>query len=92
MTDSYCTECCDLIPDCECGKTKAHCPISIVCPYCGHEMDPYDTEGRAFMKTTGIWACDKCEKLFNLEVRVQYSWTTTRREDRSRKATLAGTK
>jgi hypothetical protein len=45
MSDVYCDNCNDPIDACTCGDTEIYSSVFAVCPYCGHDNDPDESEG-----------------------------------------------
>ena len=49
---------------------------SVICPYCGHEHDPYESDGLFFSEETTEWDCEACGELFGL--RLEFTWVTNK--------------
>ncbi|WP_200376002.1 hypothetical protein [Thiocystis violacea] len=50
---------------------------SAICPYCGYENAPSDSEGLLYDESTAEYECHGCEKTFRVGVFTSYSWTCT---------------
>lgn len=59
-------------------ETETYCEDEIVCPYCGNRMEDYD--GYFIQQGDGEYECDECGKTFNFTVRVEATYSTSRKE------------
>lgn len=48
----------------------------IICPYCGYENNPADSDGLAYDENTSTYICESCDKELLLRVYYTYCWTT----------------
>ena len=77
--DSQCFNCMESIVECKCGETEGYSNDSAICPYCGHENDPGDSNGGLYDESMTEWECGSCGKGFKCGLYISYSWTTTRK-------------
>lgn len=79
--DAYCFRCDASLDACECGKRETYSSEAIICPYCGHDTDPADTDGGAYDESRDSWECGSCDKEFQLEVYCSWTWTAKPMEE-----------
>jgi hypothetical protein len=82
MSNKRCQNCWNgELGSCGCDAPEGYSTTSIICPYCGHENDPFTSEGSAYDENAEKYDCEECEKTFCLDVSISYSWTTTHQEE-----------
>lgn len=47
-----------------------------ICPHCGHLNKADSDSYELFKESTCHWSCGDCDEVFNVEVHIDYSWTT----------------
>jgi len=80
VSDAYCNNCDDTIDSCKCGDTEVYSSVFAVCPYCGHDNDPDDSDGFLYSESTDSRFCGGCGRRYRVSVNVSYSWTTSKME------------
>ena len=46
-----------------------------ICPYCGHENRPEDSDYALYDENLGTFECMECEREFKVRVYKSFSWT-----------------
>lgn len=78
--DEKCFNCGDDMKNCHCGDTEGYSSDGAVCPYCGH-IDPADeSEGSLYDDYLEYNHCPSCNKEYQVDLYISYSWTTKRME------------
>lgn len=80
--EEVCFNCGVPIPDCDCGDTETRDDSQgPICPYCGHLNRASDSGGHLYNSDIEEYDCEECQRVFDLNVRITYTWETSRREE-----------
>ena len=52
-----------------------HSHEGVKCPYCEYLTEAGETDGRLYDESTCEWTCDNCDRLFDVSLYREFSWT-----------------
>jgi hypothetical protein len=55
-------------------ENETYSTDAAICPYCGYENRPEDSDGILYDENTGSYECGDCAKAFKVRVCSWFSW------------------
>lgn len=84
IKDDQCFNCLELITKCNCGETEGYSSNGSVCPYCGETDLADQSEGYIFDESHDTNTCPSCNKEYQMDLYISYTWTTRKLQPEQR--------